>query len=85
MKHVTVYASTTCPFCLMAEQLLDEKQARPEIRLIDEHPEYIAEVVEKSGGRRTVPQIFIGDYHVGGYDELAALEKAGKLDDLLRS
>ncbi len=85
MKDVTVYASTTCPFCLMAEQLLDEKQVRPEIRLIDEHPEYIAEAVEKSGGRRTVPQIFIGDYHVGGYDELAALEKAGKLDDLLRS
>jgi len=85
MKPVVVYASSACPYCVMAEQLLEEKKVQPEIRLIDENPAYIAEVVEKSGGRRTVPQIFIGDEHVGGYDELAALEKSGQLDDWLRT
>ncbi|MFP4445626.1 MAG: glutaredoxin 3 [Desulfosudaceae bacterium] len=85
MKTVVIYASSACPYCVMAEQLLEEKEVQPEIRLIDENPAYIAEAIEKSGGRRTVPRIFIGNHHVGGYDELAALEKDGRLDDLLRA
>lgn len=84
MAKVTMYSTGVCPYCQMAERLLATKgvAAIGKIR-IDLEPQRRAEMMEKTG-RRTVPQIYIGDTHVGGYDDLAALERAGKLDELLQ-
>jgi glutaredoxin 3 len=84
MKKVTIYTTRTCPYCVKAKQLLNEKGVTYEELRTDESSELAAEAMEKSGGLRTVPQIFIDDYHVGGCDELYALEKEGKLDPLLK-
>ena len=78
-----MYSTGVCPFCQMAERLLRAKgvAAIEKIR-IDLEPERRVEMMEKTG-RRTVPQIYIGETHVGGYDDLAALDRAGRLDELL--
>jgi glutaredoxin 3 len=80
-----MYSTGSCPYCQMAERLLIAKgvAAFEKIR-VDLDPAKRTEMMELTG-RRTVPQIYIGDMHVGGYDELAALERAGKLDELLRT
>ena len=81
--HVRMYATATCPFCIRAEQLLMHKGvAGLEKIRVDLDPVRREEMMKLSG-RRTVPQIFIGDYHVGGCDDLFALDRAGKLDPLL--
>jgi glutaredoxin 3 len=74
-----------CPFCVMAERLLVSRgvNAIEKIR-VDLDPAKRSEMMERTG-RRTVPQIYIGDTHVGGYEDLAALDKAGKLEALLRA
>jgi glutaredoxin 3 len=79
-----MYSTGVCPYCQMAERLLRAKgiSAIDKVR-VDLEPERRVEMMEKTG-RRTVPQIYIGDIHVGGYEELAALERAGSLDELLR-
>ena len=81
--HVTMYSSGVCPYCTMAERLLRNKGVEliEKIR-IDLDPQQRAVMMEKTG-RRTVPQIYIGATHVGGFDDLSALDKAGKLDALL--
>lgn len=81
---VRMYLTGSCPYCLMAERLLRAKgvTAIEKIR-VDLEPARIREMVERTG-RRTVPQIYIGATHVGGYDDLAALDEAGKLDALLQ-
>lgn len=79
---VVVYSSRYCGFCSSALRLLDAKGVEPEILGVDADRELRREMENRSG-RRTVPQIFIGDHHVGGYDDLRALEAAGKLDALL--
>jgi len=79
-----MYCTSACPFCQAAEQLLARKGARIEKVRVDLEPERKAEMAQKSGGRRTVPQIWIGSRHVGGCDDLYALERAGKLDPLLQ-
>ena len=83
MAEVTMYSTGMCPFCQMAERLLRSKgvSAIAKIR-VDLEPERRVEMMEKTG-RRTVPQIYIGETHVGGYDDLAALDRAGRLDSLL--
>lgn len=81
-RPVVVYSSRYCGFCSRALRLLDAKGVQPEIIGVDGDRELRREM-EKRSGRHTVPQIFIGDHHVGGYDELHALETAGKLDPLL--
>lgn len=83
MPKVTMYSTGVCPFCQMAERLLRSKgvAAIDKIR-VDLEPERRVEMMEKTG-RRTVPQIYIGETHVGGYDDLAALDRAGRLDQLL--
>jgi glutaredoxin 3 len=83
MARVTMYSTGICPFCQLAERLLRAKgvAAIEKIR-IDLEPERRVEMMEKTG-RRTVPQIYIGETHVGGYDDLAALDRAGRLDELL--
>jgi glutaredoxin 3 len=80
---IEIYTSNSCPFCLRAKALFDKKSASYVEYHIDKHPEFLSESINRSGGRRTVPQIFIEDYHVGGYDDLADLEKKGKLDAML--
>ncbi|HLF38966.1 MAG TPA: glutaredoxin 3 [Burkholderiales bacterium] len=84
MAKITMYSSGLCPFCQMAERLLRSKgiAAIDKIR-VDLEPERRVEMMAKTG-RRTVPQIYIGETHVGGFEELAALDRAGRLDGLLR-
>ena len=81
---VLMYTTAVCPYCVMAERLLVSKGVSIEKVRIDLEPARRAEMMEKTG-RRTVPQIYVGDTHVGGYDDLAALDRAGKLDPLLES
>jgi len=83
MPKVTMYSTGVCPFCQLAERLLLSKgvAAIDKVR-VDLEPERRVEMMEKTG-RRTVPQIYIGETHVGGYDDLAALDRAGRLDALL--
>ena len=85
MAEVTMYSTGVCPFCQMAERLLRSKgvSAIAKIR-VDLEPGRRVEMMEKTG-RRTVPQIYIGDTHVGGYEDLAALDRTGRLDELLRA
>lgn len=78
-----MYSTGTCPFCQMAERLLRAKGVAAIERIrVDLDPARRVEMMEKTG-RRTVPQIYIGETHVGGFEELAALEHAGRLDELL--
>ena len=81
--RVTMYTTAYCGYCRRAERLLAAKGITDidEIR-VDEDPEQRLAMMRRTG-RRTVPQIYIGDHHVGGYDELAALDRAGKLSPLL--
>ena len=83
MAPVMMYSTASCPFCVQAERLLTRKGvANIEKVRVDLEPERRLEMMRKTG-RRTVPQIYIGKRHVGGFDELAALDHAGKLDLLL--
>ncbi|KAG0162968.1 hypothetical protein DFQ30_000963 [Apophysomyces sp. BC1015] len=85
MSKVVMYSTQVCPYCQMAEQLLKSRGvAHIEKVLIERDPERRAEMMERTG-RRTVPQVFIGDTHVGGYDELSALDRAGGLMPLLET
>jgi len=84
VPEVVMYCTATCPFCLMADRLLAGKGVSKLGRIrVDIEPERRHEMIERSG-RTTVPQIFVGKHHVGGYDELSSLERAGKLDGLLQ-
>jgi glutaredoxin 3 len=79
---VTIYTTSWCPYCSRARSLLARKGVDFEDVDVEMAPEKRAEMQSRSG-RRTVPQVFIGEHHVGGSDELYALEQAGKLDELL--
>jgi GrxC family glutaredoxin len=83
MKNVVIYSSNACPYCLKAKKLLEAKGVNYKELRIDENPDFIDEAVKRSGGMTTVPQIFIDDFHVGGCDELYALDRENKLDPLL--
>ena len=83
MKNVTIYTTLVCPYCVRAKKLLEKKGVEYYELRVDLNPELVQEAVEKSGGLRTVPQIFIEDFHVGGCDELYALERKKELDGLL--
>ena len=83
MAHILMYSTAVCPYCIRAEQLLKQKGITEIEKIrVDIDPSRRDEMVEKTQ-RRTVPQIFIDDLHVGGFDDLAALDRAGKLDPLL--
>jgi glutaredoxin 3 len=84
MHKVTMYCTAVCPYCVAAERLLKAKGVShiDKIR-VDEDPQLREEMMSKTG-RRTVPQIYIGDTHVGGFDDVSALDKAGGLMALLR-
>jgi glutaredoxin 3 len=81
-ERVTMYATGYCPYCTMAERLLRAKGVEIDKIRVDLEPERRQEMMERTK-RRTVPQIYVGDVHVGGYDDLSALDRAGKLDPLL--
>jgi glutaredoxin 3 len=82
MPKVVVYSTAVCPYCVRAKALLERKGIAYEERMIDGDREHMREMLERSK-RRTVPQIFIDEYHVGGYDDMAALDSAGELNILL--
>lgn len=83
MARVRMYSTRICPYCRMAERLLAKKGVTAiDHILLDDAPERRAEMTRLTG-RQTVPQIFIGEKHVGGYDDLAALDRQGGLDPLL--
>ena len=83
MKPVEIYTSPLCGFCNAAKRLLNEKGIDfTEVDVL-KHPERKAEMIQRANGGRTVPQIFVGETHVGGCDDLYALEQSGKLDPLL--
>lgn len=82
MAKVEIYTTPSCPYCHAAKALLGDKGVEfVEIDVLD--PDRRAAMTQRAYGRRTVPQIFVGDVHVGGYDDLAALDRQGKFDPLL--
>ncbi|MBU6141462.1 MAG: glutaredoxin 3 [Proteobacteria bacterium] len=83
MSNIIIYSKEVCPYCVRAKALLSRKGAEfTEIKITDDKTR--EEMMKKSGGRMTVPQIFIGDFHVGGCDDLYALDASGKLEELLK-
>ncbi|MEI7574182.1 MAG: glutaredoxin 3 [Methylotenera sp.] len=85
MPNITIYATAVCPYCINAERLLASKGVKEINKIrIDLHPEKRDEMMQRTG-RRTVPQIYIDDRHIGGFDDLRALDLAGGLDSLLVS
>lgn len=83
MQPVVIYSSDWCPYCVRAKQLLSQKGVQFEEVRVDGKPEVRAEMSRKAQ-RTSVPQIWVGETHVGGCDDLYALERAGKLDALLK-
>jgi glutaredoxin 3 len=83
MAQVTIYTKAYCPYCVRAKALLGQKGVQFDEIKIDEQPELRPAMIERANGRTTVPQIFIGDTHVGGCDDLFALEAAGTLNSML--
>lgn len=83
MAKVTIYTRQLCGYCSAAKRLLEEKKAKFQEHDASFDPAMRAEMVKRASGASTFPQIFIGDNHIGGCDELFALERAGKLDPLL--
>ncbi|MBF7687836.1 glutaredoxin 3 [Acinetobacter sp. EC24] len=83
MSNVVIYSTTVCPYCVRAKQLLQRKGIEyKEVNLSNEAPEVRTELMQRTN-HRTVPQIFINDQFIGGFDQLYALEREGKLDDLV--
>ncbi len=85
MQPVKMYTTPICPYCVRAKALLGKKGVPVEEIDVLSNDAARQEMLSKSNGMRTVPQIFVGDTHVGGYDQLYALDKAGKLDPLLNA
>lgn len=83
MKPIVIYSTQLCGYCAAAKRLLASKGLPFEEIDVARDPARRSEMMERAGGRHTVPQIFIGDVHVGGYDDISGLERAGKLDPLL--
>ena len=82
MAKVEIYTTSWCPYCHAAKALLEDKDV-PFIEIGVAEPEMRAAMIQRAHGRRTVPQIFIDGRHIGGYDDLAALDRRGQLDPLL--
>lgn len=83
MPRIEIYTSPLCGYCHAAKRLLTAKGAGFAETDISRDPELRQAMMRRAGGRRTVPQIFVDDAHIGGFDDLAALDRAGKLDPLL--
>ena len=85
MPPITIYSKSWCPYCSAAKKLLTEKGVEFTEIDIEKKPEARSEMIQKAKGRSTVPQIFIGDRHVGGCDDLYALDDSGQLEPLLQA
>lgn len=85
MQKITVYSTQSCPYCVRAKGLLSSKGYPYEEIDVSFDADLREAMVQKAGGRRTVPQIFIGETHVGGFDDLSALDRQGKLDALVKA
>lgn len=85
MQNVVIYTKDYCPYCKRAKMLLEQKGVQFEEFDLVQQPDLRSQMIEKANGRSTVPQIFIGDTHVGGCDDLFALESSNKLDPLLEA
>ncbi|WP_342643602.1 glutaredoxin 3 [Rhodoligotrophos ferricapiens] len=85
MAKVTIYTTSTCPYCMAAKNLLNRKGVTFEEIDVSGDAQRREAMTQRANGRRTVPQIFIGEHHVGGFDDMNALERAGKLDALLEA
>ncbi|MCM2344864.1 MAG: glutaredoxin 3 [Alphaproteobacteria bacterium] len=83
MAHVEIYTTQVCPYCVRAKDLLQRKGVTPVELRVDNDDDLREQMLKRAQGRRTVPQIFIDNVHVGGCDDLYALESAGKLDGML--
>ena len=83
MKKILIYSSRICPYCLAAKALFENLSLNFNEKFIDGDDKVRADMLKKSNGRKTVPQIFIGELHVGGYDDLAALHKNGELMSII--
>jgi glutaredoxin 3 len=83
--QVLMYCTAVCPYCIMAERLLKSKGVEQIEKIRVDLEPGLREAMMAKTGRRTVPQIYVGDTHVGGFDDLSALDRAGKLDPLLQS
>lgn len=84
LPRIEIYTTRTCPYCIAAKALLTKKGASFEEIDVGAQPDLRAAMMERANGRRSVPQIFIGDRHIGGSDDLHALDRDGGLDPLLR-
>lgn len=82
-KQIIIYTKSYCPYCVKAKQLFKIKNLEFNEIDITDNQELVDEMLKKSNGRKTVPQIFIGEYHVGGCDDLYALNEKGELDKIL--
>ena len=85
MTKVTIYTTIFCPYCMAAKSLLNKKGVDYEEIDVSGDFQLRQTMTERSNGCRTVPQIFIGEQHVGGYDDMSALDRAGRLDPLLQA
>ncbi|WP_114239419.1 glutaredoxin 3 [Dyella sp. C9] len=85
MPKIEVYSTAVCPYCVSAKNLLKSKGLEWNEVRIDTDPSQREVMLARSGGRRTVPQIFVNDQHVGGFDDLVAADRSGKLAQLLES
>ena len=83
MSQVEIYTTPICPYCHAAKRLLDKKGVTYQEIDVSRDPALRTKMIARAGGQRTVPQIFIGDRHVGGSDDLHALDHAGRLDPIL--
>ncbi|HEN8713459.1 MULTISPECIES: glutaredoxin 3 [Pseudomonas] len=84
MSKVTIYTTQRCPYCVNAKRLLQSKGVTPYEINVEESPQHLAEMIQRAH-RRTVPQIFVGSVHVGGFDDLASLDRQGRLEALLHA
>ncbi|MEO1581265.1 MAG: glutaredoxin 3 [Pseudomonadota bacterium] len=83
MAQITVYSKDYCPYCAAAKALLERKGVEFEVIDVSADQAQLSRMLERSSGRRTVPQIFIDELHVGGFDDLSTMDRDGKLDPLL--
>jgi glutaredoxin 3 len=83
MMEVVIYSSAFCPYCTWAKKMLESKQVESKEIRIDQVEGAQQEMLSRSSGMMTVPQIFIGDFHVGGYTDMVKLDQDGKLDSML--
>lgn len=85
MPKTEIYTKATCGFCRRAKMILEESEVDFEEIPVDRDPDARERMIERAAGRTTVPQIFIGGLHIGGYSELEALDEAGRLDEILEA